>query len=699
MNYCIRCMSEIEEGATSCPHCGLTEAIVAPEHHLVPGTMLKDRYFIGAALGEGGFGITYIGRDIMLDIKVAIKEYFPNGFVVRNSIYSQEVSCSQSGSRKEMYDKGKEKFLTEARTLAKFIQEPGIVTVRDFFEWNNTAYIVMEYIEGKTLKNFINEKGSLSAEETVRMMMPVMESLGKVHATGLIHRDISPDNIMLENGKAKLLDFGAARDYGDGNKSFSIVLKRGYAPEEQYRSKGVQGPWTDIYAMAATMYRCITGTIPDESTERVVSDSMKAPSEMGLKIDKRFEKAIMKALSVHQNDRYQTMEAFMEALNKGFEAGAKKPKEKPVKEKAVKEKPVKEKKVKEKPSKDTTDNKPTKKKFIIGIVTGFVVLSAIIGIAIGAGSQKAGNNTDYKGIQNQTNNTANNNEKVNAADKLIQQNGSAAMNAEEKRADNIKDYLYDALQQAKTRDTYYCFSETDYPCDEEGNYIYGPYVRGDLPYKPGCMPEKPSIPSGMEPKNVDFEFEIFYPSTGAYVEGFGYTDQNVMEHSIKMACELADIYESNYKPYLVSGTEYHFKFQVAVIFMSETKVTVQYTYNAGLTRTGVTDWQTVRTEVVTYNLEQGGKAINTKAYYYIDEYFARTLVARINEKYGVNIEELIGIYNPGTEPYDEIIKNAVIFRTFDGLQSCYCLRDMVFCVNVDDFARPYNSDSDPFRYW
>lgn len=229
-------------------------------HSLQKGTKLNGRYIIEDVLGEGGFGITYAGRDELLGVKVAVKEYYPQGIVVRNNSVDDVVTVTYA-KQKDVFNKGKTKFLEEARVIAKFNDQEGIVNVTDFFEANNTAYIVMEYLDGITLKEYIAENGVLSPEDILELMAPVLESLDEVHKQGLIHRDISPDNIMLlKNGKVKLMDFGAARDYTDfGEKSLSIVLKPGYAPEEQYRSRGIQGPWTDIYALSATIYKCITG--------------------------------------------------------------------------------------------------------------------------------------------------------------------------------------------------------------------------------------------------------------------------------------------------------------------------------------------------------------------------------------------------------------------------------------------------------
>lgn len=275
-------------------------------HVLKEGQLLHGRYEIREVLGQGGFGITYKGLDHTLDIAVAIKEYYPQGYVTRNAVYSELLTITQD-KYKDAFERGKEKFLKEARTVARFQKERGIVSVNDFFEENNTAYIVMEYLEGLTLKQYIDTQGLFDAAMLRDLMAPVIEALDAVHGAGLIHRDISPDNIMLlPNGTAKLMDFGAARDYTEfGEKSLSILLKHGYAPEEQYRTHGVQGPWTDIYALCATMYRCITGILPPQSIERMQEDTLKSPSELGFAIPSGMEAALMKGMAIFAKNRYQ----------------------------------------------------------------------------------------------------------------------------------------------------------------------------------------------------------------------------------------------------------------------------------------------------------------------------------------------------------------------------------------------------------
>lgn len=284
-------------------------------HRLPIGYHLNQKYEIQKVLGEGGFGITYLARDIILDLDVAVKEYYPSGLVMREITNGCTV-LSFTGDKQEYFRLGREKFIQEAQALGRLSGQPGIVSVKDYFQANNTAYIVMEYLQGETLREYLNRKGGrLTVEETLKLLEPVTKSLIMVHQNGLVHRDISPDNIMLlQNGKVKLLDFGAARDISiNGERSLSVMLKPGYAPEEQYRSRGKQGPWSDVYALCATIYRCVTGKLPDESMERMYKDELK-PVSFYIGIDPQINQAIMQGLAVHMEDRLQNAEMLYKAL-------------------------------------------------------------------------------------------------------------------------------------------------------------------------------------------------------------------------------------------------------------------------------------------------------------------------------------------------------------------------------------------------
>ena len=288
-------------------------------HYLKKETKLNGRYIITSVLGEGGFGITYYGVDDLFGNEVAIKEFFPQGIVTRNNEYTDNVTVTYA-KQDEAFLAGKKRFIGEARVMAKFNGNQGIVNVTDFFEANNTAYIVMEYLDGITLKEYLKGNRQIPVDELMGLLAPLLESLDDVHQSGLIHRDISPDNIMvLKDGSVKLMDFGAARDYTEfGEKSLSIVLKPGYAPAEQYQSRGVQGPWTDIYALCATIYKCITGKTPEDSIQRVMEDELKKPSELGVDISPQIEKTLLKGMSIAPKDRYQNLKDLCEDLYKDY---------------------------------------------------------------------------------------------------------------------------------------------------------------------------------------------------------------------------------------------------------------------------------------------------------------------------------------------------------------------------------------------
>ena len=327
-HVCYGCFSEKEPGAV-CPHCGFSENAERAYLAVPLGSILDGRYLIGKVLGIGGFGITYLGYDLTLDYKVAVKEYLPSGFATRaEDHYKLTVTSS---SQQQAYDEGLDKFLSEARTLAKLHGTHNVVSVQDFFKENNTAYFVMEYVDGESLKDYLDKTGGrISYEAASNILLPIMKALSEVHAHGVIHRDISPDNISItSSGEPKLLDFGAARSAYAENKSVSVILKHGLAPIEQYSNHGKLGPWTDVYAMGATFYRCITGILPPESVERIHADTIKTPSSMGIVIPPNAELALMKALAVNPESRFASIDQFIDAL-KGNTAVSTAPVQQPV---------------------------------------------------------------------------------------------------------------------------------------------------------------------------------------------------------------------------------------------------------------------------------------------------------------------------------------------------------------------------------
>ena len=282
-------------------------------YSLQRNTGLIGRYVIQKVLGQGGFGITYLGIDKLYGNKVAIKEYYPQEIAMRKAQYEDVVTVT-SIEEKNNYDKGKKRFLDEAQVMARFNKNEGIVKILDFFEANNTAYIVMEYLEGITLKQYLGKYGVIQFRNLIEMMLPLLEALIEIHSQGLIHRDISPDNIMVQhNSKLKLMDFGTARDYTEsGNKSLTVILKPGYAPPEQYQTHGVQGPWTDIYALCATIYKCLTGITPPDAIARVMDDKFKEPDQLDGKLSPDIKKILWKGMNIFPEERYQDIVEFGE---------------------------------------------------------------------------------------------------------------------------------------------------------------------------------------------------------------------------------------------------------------------------------------------------------------------------------------------------------------------------------------------------
>ena len=314
---CVRCMHLLDEKG-KCKKCEFDASSYQQPNMALPlGTCLNERYFLGKVLGEGGFGITYVAWDIVLMVPVAVKEYFPSGIVTREKEGPQTGTLQIYEGKSELeFEKGKEDFLKEARSLSRFMKLPSIVSVRDFFQENHTAYIVMEYVEGTRVRNYIRANGKMQGDEVLALMEPVIHSLCDIHKTGLIHRDISIDNLMFDdNGQLKLIDFGAARNVELPENTITVSIKRGFSPEEQYRVKGEQGPWTDLYSLCGTMYFMLTGKIPEESVERVYADHLVTLQQMeDVSLPLPQKKAIDKGMAVFAKDRYQDLEEFYNQL-------------------------------------------------------------------------------------------------------------------------------------------------------------------------------------------------------------------------------------------------------------------------------------------------------------------------------------------------------------------------------------------------
>jgi beta-lactam-binding protein with PASTA domain len=318
MTICMGCIEKYPDGLDVCPHCGYAKGTPPKEAcHLQPETIIYGKYIVGRVLGHGGFGVTYLGYDAQLDRKVAIKEYLPGDFSTR--MPGETMLTVYPGEATEQFDAGMQQFIAEAQRLAKFNKIEGVVDIYDTFVENGTGYIVMQCLDGVTVKQMLAANGALPYDTASGIVLKILKTLRDVHKEGVIHRDISPDNIFItKDGDVKLIDFGAAR-YATTfhSKSLSVILKPGYAPEEQYRSRGNQGPWTDIYAMGATFYKMLTTVTPTESLERAVKDDLQEPSKLGAALPQNVENALMNALNVRVEDRLQSADEFIAAMEDG----------------------------------------------------------------------------------------------------------------------------------------------------------------------------------------------------------------------------------------------------------------------------------------------------------------------------------------------------------------------------------------------
>ena len=277
------------------------------------GYRLNGRYRVCRSLGQGGFGITYLAEDELLGQKIVIKEYFPAAFARRADDGSIRI---MEETDRAAFTEGRNRFLREARILTSLLDVPGVVKAWNYFQENQTAYLVMEYVQGISLRSWLEQNGEVpSFDEALEMLRPVVLALANIHKKGLLHRDITPDNLMVgANGTVKLLDFGSARSYlreKDSEMTQTVLLKSGYAPPEQYDGKSVQGPWTDIYALSATLYEMITGCMPEDALQRQIRDELLEPSIYGAKITPEQEEHLLKrGLALDERERYTSVREF-----------------------------------------------------------------------------------------------------------------------------------------------------------------------------------------------------------------------------------------------------------------------------------------------------------------------------------------------------------------------------------------------------
>ena len=379
---CMKCMHALAAGETFCSECGRPYGSVETEPFaLKAGTILDGKYLVGEMLGQGGFGITYIGFDLLLEQKVAIKEYYPmsTGMVSREN--STTVVWSSAVMQKSGMEKGFDSFLKEARKMAKLGGIPGVVGVKSVFIQNETAYIVMDFIEGETLLKKLQREGPMDYGTCISLMTPIMQALSEVHKHGIIHRDISPDNIMVQNdGRLILLDLGAAKDLDiqgkDGNmQSSQMVAKQGFSPVEQYGRDGKIGSWTDVYAMAATIYYCCTGVLPPSATDRMIEDTLTCRPRL---TKEQFD-VLAFCMSVLPQKRPQNMDALLQIVTHPTEKTqpvADVPKTEPVRPEVRNLQPPK-----------PAPGRPLPKWLIPGIAAAVAVIALII--SIGSGGKKS----------------------------------------------------------------------------------------------------------------------------------------------------------------------------------------------------------------------------------------------------------------------------------------------------------------------
>ncbi len=314
---CSNCFHEYDEDYGLCPNCGFVEGEEYAEAYcLNPGTRIRDRYIIGETLGLGGFGITYKAWDIQLGTVLAIKEFFPSGLVNRTA--GDPTVFLVANKRAQEFAYGKQRFLDEARNMAKFSNHHNIVNVFNYFEENNTAYIVMEYLDGMTLSQALQaEDGPFSADRCISIAIDVCDALEAIHKEDILHRDVSPDNIMLcKDGAVKLFDFGAARFSVDAaeESKITVIVKPGFAPPEQYDKVNQQDARTDVYALGATLYYALTGVKPEESTDRKIADTLQPPNVLVPGIPDYVNNAIMRAMAVEPQFRFANAEELRKVL-------------------------------------------------------------------------------------------------------------------------------------------------------------------------------------------------------------------------------------------------------------------------------------------------------------------------------------------------------------------------------------------------
>lgn len=326
---CVKCFAPLR-GADACPSCGYRQSTYrALPHALAPFSILNNRYLLGGVIGNGGFGITYVALDMQTNRRCAIKEYMPSEYSTREGATYRVVPKSDTKS-KAVFSQGRSRYIGEAQSLQACRSNPIVVDIWGYFEANNTAYIVMEYLNGQNLQEMANARGGrLPADFAENVLKIVGSAMIEVHRKQIVHRDIKPDNIFYtKDGSFKLLDFGSARDWVRAEKmqkGMSVLLTPGYAPPEQYSRAVNQGPWTDVYAMCATIYRLISGKKPLDGITRAKGVKQQTLRELDPSMSQKLSQVVQKGMEPEIKNRYQNFRELLNDLVKGPSGGRKEP--------------------------------------------------------------------------------------------------------------------------------------------------------------------------------------------------------------------------------------------------------------------------------------------------------------------------------------------------------------------------------------
>ncbi len=317
---CKGCFENYDDSNESCPYCGYNgKGSDKACLHIEVGTVLNKRYLVGNVIGNGGFGITYCCFDRILGTKVAIKEFFPIEMATRERGQTRVTVLSEEKTK--AFTNGCMRFKKEGETLSEIINHPGIVKIIELFEENDTNYMVMEYLEGETLAQRLVREKTIPEDEAVEIIIQVLDALEHIHTQNILHRDVAPDNIFLQkDGKVKLIDFGASRhELASVTKSVNAIFKSGYTPSEQYSIPSVQGPYSDVYSAAATLYRMLTGEVPDDALTRKAdyarlgNDPLKDPNELA-DVSMITTNALLNAMIINPDERTQSASKFKSDL-------------------------------------------------------------------------------------------------------------------------------------------------------------------------------------------------------------------------------------------------------------------------------------------------------------------------------------------------------------------------------------------------